>query len=329
MLTVLDADNLSLPAQPVDWLRCLSGPTVVEQRCAGSNHWCVVSGLIHGNEPSGLIAIHRLLSSALQPRVNLALVVSSVHAARKAPLFSHRQLPNSYDLNRRFGVAAGDDDVTRLARALAAYIRERNPLWVLDLHNTSGSGPAFAVAVSDSAPVRQLALPFCNQIIITHLVVGSLMEQNFNCPVVTIECGGAADPNAHQLAFDGLQALVQKPFLSNEIHPIRRVEHPVRVVANTDCTLAYGVVGQADVDITLRTDIEQQNWTITPAGTVLGWLTRALPECLSAVNDHGEQVIEQLFVLRAGEWIARRDMQLFMATARGDIALRDCLFYVS
>ena len=58
--------------------------------------------LLHGNEPSGVMALFRWLKSGQQPAVNVVCIVASVAAALEPPLFSHRMLPRARDLNRCF-----------------------------------------------------------------------------------------------------------------------------------------------------------------------------------------------------------------------------------
>ncbi len=328
MLEIINARDLSLPVSARDWLLQLSGPTVVEVPGRDTGQWRAVSTLVHGNEPSGFLAAFDFLRSRTVPATNLALVISSVRAARHPPLFMHRQMPGEYDLNRRFGRPLGHDSVSELASRIADYLRTRRPRQLVDLHNTSGQGPAFGVAVSDRQAVKQLVSLFTPRMILTRLIVGSLMEQNFGCPVATIECGAAGDEAAHRLACEGLSRFAQAADLEALGSPDLAVYyHPVRVTVRPGISLDYGVCACEDVDITLDSEIEAFNSRITIAGSRLGWLHRELGECLQARDEQGRDIIETLFQRQAGELKARRHLQLFMATRRDDIALADCLFY--
>ncbi len=328
MLEIINAEQLELPESAEVWLDQLHAPTVVECSVEGVEEWRVISVLVHGNEPSGFFAAFNFLKQRIKPNVNLAIVISSIRAAKTHPRFTHRYVPGEYDLNRRFGILDCHDRVTELARQITEYIRSRKPSLVVDLHNTSGSGPAFAVSVSEHPAIKQLATLFTSQMVVTQLIVGSLMEQNFNCPVVTIECGGANDLQSHEVALQGLTQLakIDKLLLDSEA-TIEVFLHPVRVKAHPGISLNYGTHNNEDIDIVLLESIERFNYRTVPEGTTLGWLNRPLTDCLEVINDHGQDVVTALFEINNQQLIARNPLRVFMATGRADIALSDCLFY--
>ncbi len=328
MLDIIDSQSLKLPANPHLWLQQLKHPTVIEIAGEESQRWRVVSVLIHGNEPSGFFAAFEFIKQNIKPRTNMAIIISSVRAARHSPEFTHRYMPGEFDLNRRFGLLNCHDNVTELARQLTEYIRNKCPEHIVDLHNTSGSGPSFAVSISDHESVRKMASLFTRRMVVTQLIVGSLMEQNFNCPVVTIECGGAQDKESHKVAFEGLCAFAQVDNITL-LDPglIELFVHPVRVKAQQGISLDYNEAADNDVDITLRRDIERFNFGITPARTPIAWLNRCMNDCMEVINDQGENVTHQLFEMQDNQLLLKTDLRIFMATGRADIALSDCLFY--
>ena len=332
MLNIIQADDLDLPETLHSWLFDMPRATVVEVKGKDSSRCRVVSALVHGNEPSGLIAAYEYLKNALTeqaPATNVALIISSVRAARQEPMFTHRFMPGEFDLNRRFGLTNTHDRVSELAQNITGYIRDRKPEAVIDLHNTSGSSPSFAVAVSDQSSIKKIAGLFTSKLIITHLSVGALMEQNFNCPVVTIECGGAKESESHQLAIHGLKAFVECQDLTALADDKLQVfVQPIRVTAREGVSLCYGDSAEPDVGITLLTRIEQLNQHPIEPGTCLGWLHPKMTDCLQAMNDKGINVINDMFERDDNNrLLAKSRLQLFMATSRADIALSDCLFY--
>ncbi len=330
MLSIIRSKSITLPDTPEEWLTQLHDSTVIEIKGKNTDQWRVISTLIHGNEPSGLLAVFRLLKQQLIPETNVAIIISSVRAARHAPVFTQRFIPGEFDLNRRFGYFDCHDRVTELAKHITEYIRGLCPQFVADLHNTSGNGPAFAVSISDHIDVRKMASLFTSEMVVTQLVVGSLMEQNFNCPIVTIECGGAKEVASHDTAYKGLISLVTEPDIFSMDPPdIHVICHPVRIKAHEGISLCYGMDKTDEVDITLISDIEKLNYQVTEAGTELAWLDRSLRDCLTAINDHGEEVIEALFEIVNGRLTAKRNLRVFMATERADIALSDCIFYAA
>ncbi|WP_144391927.1 hypothetical protein [Pleionea sediminis] len=332
MLKIINAEQLKIPDSPQRWLEQLDTSTIIEFKGQNSSEWRVLSVLIHGNEPSGFFAVFEFLKNQLRPTVNLAIIISSVRAARHPPYFTHRFVPGEFDLNRRFGVSLTSekvhDGVTELATEIIHYIQSKSPSLIVDLHNTSGNGPEFAVSVSDDLSIKQLASVFTKTMVITHLVVGSLMEQNFNCPIVTIECGGAQNSRSHKIAYQGLVDFAQMESMPVLDEPIfETYYHPFRIEARSGVSLDYGEYHNRDVDITLRQDIERFNFTEIEAGTELGWINRTLTDCIQAKSESGEDVVNSLFSVKDLKIIAKRPMKLFMATCRADIAVSDCLFY--
>ncbi len=329
MLNILKSQDLTLPATPEQWLHELQQPTAIEIIGKQSDQWRVISVLIHGNEPSGFYATYNFLKQGLIPETNLSIIISSVRAARHEPLFTHRYMPGEYDLNRRFGIIDCHDRVTELAIQITEYIRTLSPQFIVDLHNTSGQSPAFCVSISSHPSIHKIASLFTKEIVVTQLVIGSLMEQNFNCPITTIECGGSQNDKSHNVALKGLTGLAL-------VHDINDIDannmdvynHPVRVRVHAGISLDYGDQADTDVDITLINKIENLNQDVTTAGSHIGWLDRSLTDCLLAINDHGEDIITHLFHIEDGKLLAQRDIKIFMATRRADIAMDDCLFYV-
>ncbi len=328
MLTIVNARQLSLPDSPQRWLEQLGSSTVIEVEGEDSSCWRIASVLVHGNEPSGFFAAFEFLKNQLVPKTNLAIIISSVRAARHTPVFTHRFVPGEFDLNRRFGIDDCHDRVTDLARQITDYIQSKQPQCVVDLHNTSGNGPAFAVSVKDDLEIKKMASVFTKTMVITRLVVGSLMEQDFGCPAVTIECGGSHDSRSHEIAYQGLVEFARSlhmPPLDDAF--FETYKHPMRVEVRSGISLDYGQYNNRDVAITLRQDIEKFNFVEIDAGTRFGWLNRELSDCLRAKNDQGDDVAKDLFEVVNNELLSRQPLRLFMATGRADIALSDCLFY--
>lgn len=61
--------------------------------------------------------------------------------------------------------------------------------------------------------------------------LGALIEQDFDCPNVTIECGGRTDKQAHELAYRGITRFCSYQEL-NEYHyntPIEIIHTPLRL----------------------------------------------------------------------------------------------------
>ncbi|MCV6605101.1 MAG: hypothetical protein OIF34_07330, partial [Porticoccaceae bacterium] len=130
-----------IPGHVEDFLRQLGGPTII--RLPGDNPLPprVAVTLLHGNEPSGAKAFHRLLREGFKPVADTLFVVVCTGTALTEPVFTHRLLSGYRDMNRCFKPPF-EDYQGMLAKALIDTLAEAQPEAIVDLHNTSGDGPA-------------------------------------------------------------------------------------------------------------------------------------------------------------------------------------------
>jgi predicted deacylase len=150
------------------------------------------------------MALFRWLKSGQRPAVNTVCIVASVTAAATAPRFSHRMLPGVRDLNRCFRPPFADEQ-GKLAEEILEILRMHHPEAVIDMHNTSGSGPAFGVCTHMDRQHDALVSIFTKRLIVSNLGLGALMDiSEHSYPTVTIEVGGHQDEEAHELAYEGL-----------------------------------------------------------------------------------------------------------------------------
>lgn len=317
-----DSSELNL-ATAFSMLLSLPGPCVIHM--PGKHRGCrLVTTLLHGNEPSGLEAVHRLLSENFVPYVDTKIIIASVYAAREEPAFTHRALPNGQDLNRCFrppyhGVEG------KLAKQIIDYIVSVQPEAVVDLHNTSGSGPAFSVSARQCPEHIALASHFSRWFIHTTIQLGSLMEVPLPCPVITVEAGGALDDDAARHAYSGLRSFLQHKDIYQQQQDVERLLEPKRLEIHRNTSLAYADRPVFGANITLRQDIEQHNFGVTPPGTVLGWVDHDKLEHFRIGG--GNTPINRYFDAQSNELVVVRPMRFFMITTRVDIAKSDCLLY--
>ncbi|GAB3103300.1 hypothetical protein GCM10027217_25520 [Pseudomaricurvus hydrocarbonicus] len=276
-------------------------------------------------------AIYRLLQQPLQPVCDMYLAIMNISAALTEPFFRYRQLPGKRDLNRCFK-APYDDAEGQLARSLMQLIQTKKPEALIDLHNTSGNGPAFGVAVHLDSRHDALVSLFTERLIITDLQLGALMELSEEAvPTVTVECGGAQEEEAHKIAFDGLQRYFTTSNLfdlSAAPWPIEVLHNPVRLELAADLTFSYAESLQARDDLSLRADIEQFNFGVVTPDTLLGWCTATAATKLHIRNaSAADEALQAWFSTDNGELRPIRPLKLFMITARADIARSDCLLY--
>jgi len=289
-----------------------------------------VCTLLHGNEPSGIKAIHKFLRTGTKPKVNTLFIIGSIPAALHPPLFSHRTMPGQRDLNRCFSPPF-EDEAGAIAHDILTELHRLKPECLIDIHNTSGCGPAFGVAIYEDQNHCALTSLFTNDLIVTDLRLGALMElSELDVPTVTIECGGAREISSDLIAQEGLnryllsEHVLATPNINYQVNTFR---NPIRLELINAAKAAYHHEQKLDADITLAMDAERLNYgTITP-DTQIGILGPKGLDALTAKDHHGHEQLNHYFEEKQGILHARSPLKLFMVTINEVIAESDCLFY--
>lgn len=318
-------------SNPNALLENLGGPACILFSGKDSTRTRAVVTLLHGNEPSGFFALHRWLHAGHKPAVNLLFIVASVHAALEPPRFSHRMLPRARDLNRCFSPPF-DDEQGRLAQEILELLRVHRPEAVVDMHNTSGSGPSFGVCTHLDRQHDALVSIFTRRLVVSHLNLGALMDiSDTSCPTVTIEVGGRLDDDAHELAYEGLQryALAERVLANDDETDwgIEILRDPIRLELREGVTLAYDEAPRPGHDITLRVDIEHHNFGAVSSDTPLGWARDTPQSLFKATDAFGRCAVNALVRCENGVLFPSCSLKLFMITTNAGIAESDCLFY--
>ncbi len=339
-----DPSDHQLKETPEQFLLSLTAPTVIDITGNDKNRCRVLVTLLHGNEPSGLIAIHRWLkeynkinSHLLMPSTNMRFIICSIEAAKSLPLLSTRYVINGKDLNRCFnnntvnGESKQDKQgFYQRADLIAQAIKTVKPEAIIDLHNTSGLGPAFAVSTENNEDTVSLTSLFCSTMILSHLSLGALMEQSFGCPNITIECGGSSDEQAHEIAFEGINRFCSSEFIDDCHHnnPVEIIHTPLRLQLKSGVELSYADNNNQANGVILRNNLEQFNYGIAQRGQSFGWLNDSGLESLELIDAEQEDVITDYFTVLNHELICATNIRVFMATPNKEIAKSDCIFYV-
>ena len=312
----------------IEFLRLLAGPTWITLDGIDQGRQRAIVTLLHGNEPSGLKAIHDFLASGEKPTTNLGIFVVSVNAALHPPILSHRFLPAERDFNRCFGTPGSTDQEILAAKILTTLARY-SPEAIVDTHNTSAHSEPFAVVTSDEKPLRQLSQMFTHRLVVLDLSLGTLIEQSLGCPVMTIEFGGLLDPRADQLAKDSLSNFIRcKHLFHSEVDVMQILKHPLRLEIDESSRLHYASSVQDEADITIFNTIDQMNFSHLEAGTRLGWLGAEGLSPLRVISRDDTNHCDELFAEHESFLINRVPMTIFMATTDPYIASKDCLMYL-
>ncbi len=319
-----------VPPDALGFLRALGGPTWLRQRGRDDSRRRVVSTLLHGNEPSGLRALHAWLREGRKPAVDVLFFVGAVDAALEPPGWAFRHLPERRDLNRCFAPPfEGPEGL--LAEALLEQIEAARPEALLDLHNNTGHNPPYGVGAAVGRAELRLASLFGERFVHSPLRLGGLVETTAaHCPSVTIECGRAGDPNADRVAHDGLSAFLTRDLLDPAGAPDPKMQvlvDPVRVRVRPGATLAFDERPAADFDLTVTHDVDRHNFERLDVGTTIGWVRQSGDWPLEARDATGAERSRELFEAHDGALRTRRELIPIMMTTHPRIALDDCLFY--
>jgi len=325
-----DPSPQTLGRSPLEWLDRLRKPTVIHVAGRDRARTRAMATLLHGSEPSGLFALHRWLLERQTPEVNMLFLLGGVYPAKMHPPLTHRQRPDGRDLNRCFR-APFEGKEGAIAQALLAELHKAKPECLLDVHNTSGTGPSFAVSISNDAQHQALTSLFTERLIVTDLRLGALMEYSEQeVPTVTIECGGAQDEHAHQLAYEGLVRYASQPevlLLERAAWGVEVLRNPIRVEMAPDATIEYRNDPSGRADLTFPPDIERRNFGIVAPDEPLGWVGPNGLGVLTANSHNRTEDIEHLLREVEGKIYPVQPFKAFMITTNPAIAKSDCLFY--
>jgi len=333
----LDEARLAhLPGSVEDWLRELDRATLLHVPGRDRSRARIVTTLLHGNEPSGVRAVHAWLRSGVAAATDAVFYIGSVEAALAAPLWSHRALPHARDANRCFAPPFEGLEGER-ARELIERLEAARPEALVDLHNNTGRSPAYGVgSVADAAHLGLTGL-FADRYMLSDLRLGTLIEasERFTASIV-VECGRAQDPVADAVALAGLERYLSVEDLSVRTEPrdypiefqaMEILHRPVRVRVHPEVRLAFGDAPVEGADLTVRSDFDRHNFDPVEPGMVLGWLRPPGPWPFDARGGDGVEVSAELFTSANGLVRIRRAMVPVMMTVSAAIAQSDCLFY--
>ena len=331
-LRVFEAPSTNaVGATPEAFLAWLGGPAMLRIPGRDRSRARGLATLLHGNEPSGLRALHAWLHRRETPAVDLVCFIGAVDAARKPPGFAHRMLPGRPDLNRCFvppfsgveGAIAGD--------ALRLF-REAGCDALVDFHNNTGHNPAYGIATAADAAHINLAGLFGTRLIASDLRLGTLTEATSDdFPSLTIECGRAGDPAADACADAGLARYAALDEIETRrvvVSSMSILECPVRVSARPEIRVAFADAPVAGVDLTLAGDLDRHNFQLLMPGVPVGWVADPSHWPLEAAGADGREVSQDWFALREGLLETRRAAMPVMMTVDPTVAKSDCLFYL-
>ncbi len=333
---MLPVRTLDLDARPavgdsaLEFLRELGGPSLV--RVVGRDRSRVrgLSVLLHGNEPSSILAVHHWLRTGPRPAVDVLLFIGNVASALLEPPFSHRMLPGGRDLNRIY-VEPFDGEDGAVARASVEAFREAGCEAIVDIHNTTGRTVPHAICTQLGDQRLLLASLFADFYVHMNVRVGSLVEAVESiAPAVVVEVGQAGDPTADEVAYAGIWHYVNADELGPAPHHTGRVtvlDDMARIEVDPDARFDFGHRLHPDVDITFRAELDTMNFHDLSPGAAIGWLApnRRLP--LRAVGPFERDVTDECLRVRDGVVELACRVTPVMLTVSERAVKADCLGY--
>ena len=287
-----------------------------------------VSVLLHGNEPTGFMAIQRLLKKYQDKQLprSLSLFFGNVTAAR----YNLRRLDDQPDYNRIWpGTELPDCAEMEMAKNIVAIMEKRKVFASVDVHNNTGLNPHYACINNLDNQFLQLASLF-GRLIVYFIRPKGVQSAAFAqiCPAVTLECGRPDQQHGleHTLEFLNsclrLTELPQHQILAQDIDLFHTVAQ-VKIDDKVDFSF-----NQIDTDLLLNADLERMNFTEIPPGTVLGTSKRNATLPLIAKDENGKDVTEDFFSFQNGDLQINRRTMPSMLTLDERVIRQDCLCYL-
>lgn len=273
-----------LDTSPSEIGSVLNGPTLIELD-GETGPPLFVSGLMHGNEDSGLVAIQKVLrkfTSRSMPR-SLMLMIGNVTAARAGM----RRLDGQPDYNRVWPgcVYDQDSDEARIMASVHKRVIEREAFAAIDIHNNTGRNPHYGVVCVEDKQVMALASMFAPISVLFRGLPGT-QTASFSgfIPALTVECGRSGiDANADEAA-----RLIEAVMSLNSLEADERAENLklfhtlAQVRVRGDVTLAHESAG---CFLSLEANLDLHNFSRMPKGFCFGRTNHPMP--LEIVNEAG------------------------------------------
>ncbi len=287
-----------------------------------------ISGLLHGNEPTGFLAIQMLLNK--YKTTELPRPVSIFFGNTLAASHGLRRLDDQPDFNRIWpGTDAPDSTEKRIAAEIITTMKTRNLFASIDIHNNTGLNPHYACINKLDNRFLQLASLF-GHLIVYFIRPKGVLSAAFAelCPSVTLECGRPGQKHGVEHAFDYLDSCLHLHELSDQPVTHQHIDlfHTVAQVTVPEAT-RYSFTDPG-CDLLLDEELERMNFTEIPPGTVFGKVKadRAIP--VIAKDEQGNDVTEQFFQVKNQELFIQRKTMPSMLTLDERVIRQDCLCYL-
>lgn len=314
-----------LDAEARDLHEVLDGPTLIELDGAKGPP-LFISGLMHGNEDSGLVAIQKILrryAGKMLPRP-LMILIGNVAAAKHGV----RRLEGQPDYNRVWPGCVEDEmsDEARVMAQVHARVIERGAVAAIDIHNNTGRNPHYSVVCVEDAKVMALASLFAPRAVLFRGLPGT-QTASFGrwIPAITVECGQSGDDANAEAAAHLVDSVLSVDDLSEISGPreLTLFHTLARVRVRDDIALKRN---QYDAWLDLEPNLDRHNFVQVQRGLTFGKSNHPCP--LEVIDEQGMDVFDAFFEIDTGSVCLIRSVVPAMLTTQERIIRQDCLCYL-
>ncbi len=331
----------------------LSGPTLIHLG-GKRKEPLFVSVLLHGNEPTGLLAIQLFLKKMggkTLPR-SLSIFIGNVAAAQQGA----RHLDKQPDYNRIWpcGSLCQQDDLKNkhdtpehaMMKTIIDVMRKKNVFASIDVHNNTGLNPHYGCINKLEPRFFHLATLFSRTVVffIRPTGVQSMAFADI-CPAVTVECGKPDQANGTTHAVEFINACLHLSDLPSHpvavhdmdlFHTVATVTVPEHInFSFNEETFKNENLNEKNsleaitADIYFPDTLDHLNFTELPGGTSLGNLNTEQTEIPLRVTDElGNDATSRYLTVEAGQLRTTREFMPSMFTLDEEVIRQDCLGYL-
>ena len=287
-----------------------------------------VSVLLHGNEPTGFLALQKLLIKIQDTELprSLSFFLGNTQAASQGL----RRLDDQPDYNRIWpGTEYTETKESRITKEIVETMQQRNIFASIDIHNNTGLNPHYACINKLDNQFLQLASLF-GRLVVYFTRPKGVQSGAFAeiCPAVTLECGKPGHQHGVDHAFEYLNSCLHISQLLNQPVPLHDIDvyHTVaQVKVNQDINFSFE---DTDADLLLDKELERMNFTEIPVGTQLASVFDMTTLPVTAKDETGKIVTEKFFSIIDNTLQINKATMPSMLTLDERVIKQDCLCYL-
>ncbi|MBI1909189.1 MAG: succinylglutamate desuccinylase/aspartoacylase family protein [Deltaproteobacteria bacterium] len=262
-------------------LKRLGETTLIRVQGKDSSRAVFVSTLQHGNEDSGWRVLRDFLKRPPKDYPwDLYFMIGNVPAALWGNRYERRVVPpEGEDMNRCWDVAE-TTPLKKTAGAILRFLKTKNLIASLDIHNTTGVNPPFVVVTEEDPDRIQIASHLSGVGIFSPLTGCLTTAMGKFCLAFTMECGQRMLESSKKAAEQALQTFLKifakGPRPAVEKKPVKIYKDLIRVLIPKGFPI--GVEGAKENetpgprDFLIPKGLDLYNFRKLPAGTVVGRL---------------------------------------------------------